>query len=267
MAELREYNDKELKLLNSSTALEMMLNQGENIQPEKVLRYLKYEKHLEKLQEELIKFQTWVINENKRICILFEGRDSAGKGGAIRRMTHHMNPRFYRVIALPKPTEQEKGQWYFQRYVKNLPNRGEIVLFDRSWYNRAVVEPVNGFCTNEEYERFMNEVNNFEQMIVNDGIILFKLYFSITKEEQASRFEEIRNNPLKIWKMSPVDMKAQELWDVYTKYKERMFDITNTELNPWVIIKANKKTSARIKAIEHVLSSVDYEGKTDLSKL
>lgn len=267
MSEAKIYTDKELKLLNSNAALEMMFNQGDKVQPDKVLRYLKYEKHLEKLQEELIKLQTWVIKENKRICILFEGRDAAGKGGAIRRMTHHMNPRFYRVIALPKPTEQEKGQWYFQRYVKNLPNGGEISLFDRSWYNRAVVEPVNGFCSEDEYERFMEEVNNFENMLVHDGIILFKLYFSITKEEQASRFEEIKNNPLKVWKMSPVDMKAQELWDVYTKYKERMFADTNTEKCPWEIIKANKKTSARIKAIEHVLSNVEYEGKTDITAL
>lgn len=261
MVESRKFNDKELKLLNSRAGLEMMLAQGDRIQPEKVLKFLKYESHLEKLQEELVKLQTWVIHEKKRICILFEGRDAAGKGGAIRRITHHINPRYYRVVALPKPTEQEKGQWYFQRYVKHLPNPGEITLFDRSWYNRAVVEPVNGFCSEDEYHRFMGEVNSFEQMLVHDGILLFKLYFSISKEEQARRFEEIRNNPLKIWKLSPVDLRAQELWDTYTAYKEQMFKNTNTDMNPWIIIKANKKTTARIKAIEHILSKVDYENK------
>lgn len=254
-------------MLNSSDALEVMMRQGDNIQPEKALRFVKYEKQLEKLQVELIKLQTWVIKENKRICILFEGRDSAGKGGAIRRITHHLNPRHYRVLALPKPTNQEKGQWYFQRYTKNLPNPGELVLFDRSWYNRAVVEPVNGFCTQEEYERFMSEVNSFEKMLVNDGIILLKYYFSITKEEQAKRFEDIKNNPLKVWKLSAVDRKAQGLWDVYTDYKERMFKETNTELNPWVIIEANKKTTARVKVINHVLENIEYEGKEAVEKI
>lgn len=263
----RIYSEKELRMLNSSDALEVMLRQGDNIQPEKALRFVKYEKQLEKLQVELIKLQTWAINENKRICILFEGRDSAGKGGAIRRITHHLNPRHYRVLALPKPTNQEKGQWYFQRYTKNLPNPGEIVLFDRSWYNRAVVEPVNGFCSQEEYERFMSEVNSFEKMLVNDGIILLKYYFSITKEEQAKRFEDIMNNPLKVWKLSAVDRKAQGLWNVYTEYKERMFKETNTKLNPWVIIEANKKTTARVKVINHILESIQYEGKAAVEKI
>ena len=257
----RNFTDRELRILNSTAAMELMLSQGDNVQPEKVLRFLKYERQLEKLQVELIKLQTWAINEGKRLCILFEGRDSAGKGGAIRRITHHLNPRHYRVVALPRPTQQEKGQWYFQRYVKHLPNPGEIVMFDRSWYNRAVVEPVNGFCTEEEYSRFMEEVNFFENMLVTDGITLIKLYFSITKEEQATRFDAIKNNPLKIWKMSPVDRKAQDLWELYTSYKERMFEVTHTDLNPWIIIKANRKTKARIEAIRHILERVDYEGK------
>ena len=146
---------------------------------------------------ELIKLQKWTIEYGQRICLIFEGRDSAGKGGAIRRITHHLNPRFYRVVALPRPTPMEKGQWYFQRYIQKLPNPGEIVCFDRSWYNRAVVEPVNGFCTHEEYERFMDEVNDFERMIIRDKMILIKMYFSITKEEQAQRFADIKKNPLK----------------------------------------------------------------------
>ncbi|MEM8569149.1 MAG: polyphosphate kinase 2, partial [Bacteroidota bacterium] len=221
-------------------------------------RYVRYEYQLERKQVELIKLQNWVTENKKRVCILFEGRDSAGKGGAIRRITHHMNPRFYKVWALPKPTEDERGQWYFQRYIVNLPNPGEIVFFDRSWYNRAVVEPVNGFCTNEEYERFMGEVNNFESMITSDGIILIKLYFSITKDEQARRFADIQENPLKRWKMTPVDLKAQELWDVYTEYKEKMFAHTDTNDNPWKVLEANKKTKARLEAINYILDVIPY---------
>ena len=254
MSDLKyNFTDKELKLLNSNKAIKLLLKDKSNVNPEKVLRYVKYEKRLEEFQVELIKLQQWAINEGKRICFVFEGRDSAGKGGAIRRVTHHLNPRNYRVVALPKPTEEERGQWYFQRYITRLPNPGEIVFFDRSWYNRAVVEPVNGFCTDEEYERFMREVNNFETMLTNDGIILLKFYFSITKKEQARRFKEIKKDPLKKWKMTPVDKKAQKLWDEYTKYKEAMFAKTDTEKCPWIKIEANRKTRARIEAIEHLL--------------
>ena len=260
---LPQFTQEELKLLNSNKAIKLMLKQGDNINPAKVLRYVGYEKKLEQLQVELIKLQHWVIENNKRVCILFEGRDAAGKGGAIRRLTHHLNPRNYTVVALPKPTEQERGQWYFQRYINQLPNPGEIVLFDRSWYNRAVVEPVNGFCTQEEYDRFMSEVNHFETMITNDDIILIKMYFSISKKEQQRRFDEIKQNPLKRWKMSPVDESAQELWDVYTDYKQRMFDHTDTEQNPWVVFKADRKTQARIKAIEYVLKTVPYKAKEE----
>ena len=265
---MNEYNfsQKELKLLSTNRAIKMMLQQRGEINPSRVLRYVKYEQYLEQLQVELIKMQKWIIESDQRVCILFEGRDAAGKGGAIRRITHHINPRFYNVVALPKPTEQERGQWYFQRYISKLPNPGEIVMFDRSWYNRAVVEPVNEFCTLEQYDRFMNEVNPFETMITNDNIILIKLYFSITKEEQERRFEDIKTNPLKRWKMSPVDEKAQGLWDVYTEYKERMFAQTNSEMNPWIVLKANRKTTARIKAIEHILERVPYEGKISVDK-
>lgn len=255
---VQNFSEEELKLLNSNLAVKLMLQQKDSINPAKVLRYVEYEKNLEKLQVELIKLQNWVIDNQKRVCILFEGRDAAGKGGAIRRLTHHMNPRFYNVVALPKPTDQERGQWYFQRYINKLPNPGEIVLFDRSWYNRAVVEPVNDFCNQEEYERFMSEVNHFETMITNDGMILIKLYFSITKKEQQRRFDEIKRNPLKRWKMSPVDDKAQELWDVYTEYKQRMFDHTHSEKCPWVVLEADRKTKARVQAIEHVLKTVPY---------
>ena len=255
---ITEFSPEELKLLNSGKAIKLMLQQGEQINAAKVLRYVEYEKKLEQLQVELIKLQHWVIECKQRVCILFEGRDAAGKGGAIRRLTHHLNPRNYRVVALPKPTEEERGQWYFQRYINKLPNPGEIVLFDRSWYNRAVVEPVNGFCTQEEYERFMSEVNDFESMLTHDGVILIKLYFSISKKEQQRRFEEIGRNPLKRWKMSPVDERAQELWNLYTEYRKRMFEHTDTLLNPWVTFKADRKTQARVKAIKHVLATVPY---------
>lgn len=241
-------------------ALTLMLKH-DVVEPQKVLRFVKYEREVEKLQVELIKLQQWVINNNKRVCVLFEGRDAAGKGGAIRRITHHLNPRNYRVIALPRPTEEERGQWYFQRYASKLPSMGEMVFFDRSWYNRAVVEPVNGFCTQEEYNRFINEVVSFENMITNDGIILIKFYFSISKEEQKKRFEEIKANPLKRWKMSPVDEQAQELWDDYTTYKERMFQETNSAQNPWVIIEANRKTKARVEAIQYLLKKIPFKKK------
>jgi polyphosphate kinase 2 len=252
------FSEKELKLLNSNLAIKLML-QGEEVEPKKVLRFVNYEKEVEKLQVELIKLQHWVIEQNKRIVIIFEGRDAAGKGGAIRRINHHLNPRHYRVVALPKPSDEERGQWYFQRYINKLPNPGEMVFFDRSWYNRAVVEPVNGFCTKREYEQFMDQVVDFENMIKKDGIILIKFYFSITKGEQQRRFLEIKNNPLKRWKMSPVDEKAQELWDDYTQYKEKMFRHTHSKSNPWVVIEANRKTLARLKAIKYLLNTIPYK--------
>lgn len=259
MQESRNLSMKDVQLLNTNKAIKQMLLVDGTIHPLKVKNYVKYEREVERMQIELIKLQTWVITNKKRICILFEGRDAAGKGGAIRRMTHHMNPRHYRAVALPKPTKQEQGQWYFQRYINQLPNPGEIVFFDRSWYNRAVVEPVNKFCTEEEYLRFMNEVNQFEEMITNDGIILIKFYISINKPEQARRFKDIASNPLKRWKMTPVDEKAQELWNEYTHYKQKMFEQTDTAHAPWIILKANKKTKARLKAMSIVLNKVPYE--------
>ena len=258
---LPTYTNSDVKKLNSNKSIKYLLQGKEPISIDKALKFVKYEEELEENQAKLIKLQQWVINNNKRLCVIFEGRDAAGKGGAIRRITHHLNPRNYRIIALPKPSEEEKGQWYFQRYVKELPNQGEMVFFDRSWYNRAIVEPVNGFCTNEEYERFMNEVINFESMISNDGIILMKFYISISKEEQAKRFNDIKNDPLKRWKMTSVDEKAQDLWDEYTDYKEKMFEHTDTEDNPWVIIEANKKMRARMKIIKHILEIVPFEQK------
>lgn len=250
--------EEDVALLNTKIGRKYLLaDKKTNV--EKALRITRYEIHLRELQAELIKLQTWVIKEQKKVVILFEGRDSAGKGGAIRRITAHINPRHYKKVALTIPTEDERGQWYFQRYANNLPKPGEMVFFDRSWYNRAVVEPVNGFCTDEEYHRFMGQVNDFERMLVESGTFLIKFYFSISKEEQAKRFKEIKSNPLKKWKMSPVDEKAQELWDDYTHYKNLMFDKTDTELCPWHIIEADRKTSARIEATQHILKTIPYQ--------
>jgi len=222
---------------------------------------INYENELKKLQAELVDLQQWVAKHNKRVCIIFEGRDAAGKGGAIRRFTEHLNPRSMRVVALTKPTDVEKGQWYFRRYIKELPNPGEIVFFDRSWYNRAVVEPVMGFCSREEYDKFMVQVTEFEHMLYEDGVILIKHWFSISKEEQEKRFDSRLENPLKRWKFSEVDKEGQKLWDKYTHYKEQMFSKTHTTFSPWIIIKTNEKKEARLESIRYVLSRFDYRGK------
>ncbi len=254
----RELTQLELKKLNSNKGLFTLLSQ-DSLNIDRAIRYIDYERKLKKLQTEFIRLQKWVIENDKRLIVLFEGRDAAGKGGAIRRITERINPRHIKIVALPKPTEDEQSQWYFQRYINQLPKAGEMIFFNRSWYNRAVVEPVNGFCTQDEYVRFMNQVNDFERMILESGIYLVKIYMSISKKEQAKRFEDIKLDPLKQWKMTPVDEKAQELWDDYTHYKDEMFSKTNTVLAPWKIIKANRKTEARINAMNHVLKSIPYD--------
>lgn len=223
----------------------------------------KYESKLEKLQAELVKLQKWIAQNNMRVIVILEGRDASGKGGAIKRFVEHMNPRTSRTVALTKPTEVEKGQWYFRRYIKVLPNPGEIVFFDRSWYNRAVVEPVMGFCTKSQYEKFMVQAPEFEHLLYEDNLKIIKFWFSISKEEQNKRFEGRLNNPLKQWKFSPVDMKGQELWDDYTNYKEQMFSKTHTNYSPWIIVKTNDKKEARLESIRHVLSQFDYDGKDE----
>lgn len=202
---------EDLVRINTSRGLIELLR-SKHIKLKDVMESLRYEEELVSLQVELVKLQRWAQDKGKRVCILFEGRDAAGKGGAIRRFTEHLNPRSMRVVALPKPSEAEKGQWYFQRYSKQLPNAGEIVFFDRSWYNRAVVEPVNSFCTINEYDRFMQQVTEYEHMLYEDGIMIVKFSFSISKEEQLSRFNSRKVNPLKQWKLSPIDGKARELW-------------------------------------------------------
>ena len=252
--------EDDLRRINTPRGLKQLLS-GRNIRLQEVVQRLRYTEELQFLQVELGKLQRWVQGEGKRVAILFEGRDAAGKGGAIRRFTEHLNPRSIRVVALPKPTEKERGQWYFQRYIEQLPNCGEIVFFDRSWYNRAVVEPVNGFCSEQEYQRFMQQVPEYEHMLHEDGIILIKFWFSIAKEEQHRRFERRRNNPLKQWKLSPIDEQAQRLWDRYTFYKEAAFSRTHTPFSPWVIVQANSKCLARLESMRYVLNTLPYDGK------
>lgn len=257
----KELSSSELKKLNSKKGLTALLARG-TINIDRTLRFLNYERKLIKLQTEVIKLQAWAIKNNERIIVLFEGRDAAGKGGAIRRITERINPRHIRIVALQKPSEDEKSQWYFQRYIQQFPKAGEIVFFNRSWYNRAVLEPVNQFCSEQQYQTFMEQVIQFEKMIQESGIYLVKIYMSISKKEQAKRFEELKSDPLKQWKISPVDEKAQELWDEYTKYKQLMFDKTDTITSPWKVIKANRKTEARVNAINHLLEMIPYDKNT-----
>lgn len=253
-----ELNDEDVALLNSKIGLKHLFA-NDKVSVSEALRLSRYEVKLREMQEQLVYLQNWVIQTGQRVIVLFEGRDAAGKGGAIRRITAHINPRHYRIIALPKPTDEEKGQWYFQRYVNNLPKPGEIIFFDRSWYNRAVVEPVNGFCSTDEYKVFMTQVNGFENMLVESGAFLVKLYFSISKAEQARRFADIKSSPLKRWKMSEVDMRAQELWADYTRFKKRMFAKTDTDIAPWKIIEGNIKSEARLSALAHLLDVIPYK--------
>ena len=222
---------------------------------------IRYEKELRKLQIELLKFQNFVKEKGLKVLILTEGRDAAGKGGSIKRLTEHLNPRGCRVVALEKPSEVEKTQWYFQRYVSHLPAAGEIVIFDRSWYNRAGVEPVMGFCTQDEHKKFLKEVPLFEEMLVNSGILMFKFYFSVSKEEQKKRFESRKTDPLKQYKLSPVDEKSQKLWDKYTIAKYSMLLASNTPLCPWTIIGSDNKKKARLNVFRYILNNVEYKGK------
>jgi polyphosphate kinase 2 len=253
-----ELNSKDIKKLNSKRGLKLFLSE-DDMSVSKALRILNYESKLKKLQEELIKMQQWVESEGEKLVVIFEGRDAAGKGGAIRRLTQNLNPREFNVVALPKPTLEEKQQWYFQRYVKNLPRSGQITFFDRSWYNRAVVEPVNKFCSQSEYSVFINQVNDFEKMLVDSGIRLVKFYFSISKDEQERRFKDIKASPVKKWKFSAVDKAALSLWDDYTNYKKKMFDKTDTEFAPWIVVKANRKMRARVEVIQKLLEIVPYK--------
>lgn len=259
-------NHSDFKNFTGSKELKTILKSKLDVKKyQKILKSHEYQTELLKLQTELVDLQQWVAKHNKRVCIIFEGRDAAGKGGAIRRFTEHMNPRSMRVVALTKPTESEKGQWYFRRYIKELPEPGEIVFFDRSWYNRAVVEPVMGFCTESQYNKYMVQVPEFEHMLYEDGVVIIKFWFSISKEEQLKRFNSRLANPLKQWKFSPVDKEGQKRWNLYTTYKEQMFSKTHTSFSPWIIIKTNNKKEARLESIRYVLSQFEYSRK-DRSK-
>jgi len=223
---------------------------------------LEYEKQLTKLQIELLKLQNYVKENGLKVLMIFEGRDAAGKGGTIKRITEHLNPRGARVVALEKPSDIEKTQWYFQRYTQHLPSAGEIVFFDRSWYNRAGVEPVMGFCTTEEHHEFLREVPEFEKMLVKSGIILMKFYFSVSKKERLRRFKKREVDPLKQFKLSPVDKESQNLWDKYTVAKFSMLMASNTDLAPWCVIRSDDKKRARLNCIRYILSQVEYSNRT-----
>ena len=220
-----------------------------------------YDHHKRLLQIELVKLQNWVKDTGQKILIVFEGRDAAGKGGTIKRFTEHLNPRGARVVALEKPSERERTQWYFQRYATHLPSAGEIVMFDRSWYNRAGVERVMGYCNSEEYMEFMREAPEFERMLVHSGLNLTKFWFSVTKSEQRTRFVIRQVDPVRQWKLSPTDIASLDKWDDYTEAKEAMFFYTDTSDAPWTVVKSNDKKRARLEAIRHVLERFDYDGK------
>lgn len=262
------FKPDDLKHIKSRADL-LKIAKKRDVSVEKTLRKLRYEEELRKLQSEFVNLQKWIAEKKMRVAIIFEGRDAAGKGGSIKRFKEHLNPRSSRVVALNKPTEVEKGQWYFRRYIKELPNPGEIVFFDRSWYNRAVVEPVMGFCTKEQYDKFMEQVPEFEHLLYEDNLKIIKFWFSISKDEQKKRFDSRLENPLKRWKFSPVDMKGQAMWDDYTFYKEQMFSKTHTNFCPWTIVKTNDKKEARLESMRFVLSQFDYKGKgkSDISLL
>ncbi|MEE8553840.1 MAG: polyphosphate kinase 2 [Desulfobacterales bacterium] len=228
---------------------------------------LEYEEELNKLQIELLKWQKHVIANEQRVMLLFEGRDAAGKGGTIKRIIEHLNPRGARVVALLKPSDRERTQWYFQRYIQQLPTGGEIVLFDRSWYNRAMVEPTMGFCTDEENKRFLKDTPMLEAMLVKNGIILFKFFFSVSKEEQLRRFDSRETDPLKQYKISLVDREAQERWDDYTVRKFQMLNETNRTISPWTIIRSDNKKKARLNCIKYLLSKVKYADKVSTEEL
>ncbi|MCE2895032.1 MAG: polyphosphate kinase 2 [Flammeovirgaceae bacterium] len=255
---------QELKQDSAKTARDTELADGwqDGIYPYKYLMSRKnYEFQKYNTQVELLKLQAWVKETGSRVVVLFEGRDAAGKGGTIKRMMEHLNPRGARVVALEKPTHEERGQWYFQRYVKHLPTNGEIVLFDRSWYNRAGVERVMNFCTKDEYYEFMRQAPEFERNLVRSGIILFKFWFSVSQEEQRRRFKDRKTHPLKQWKLSPIDKASLDKWDEYTESKEKMFFHTDTSDAPWTVVKSNCKKRARLNALRYILNKIPYSNK------
>lgn len=250
--------EEELRSVNTRQGLAQLLS-TKRVNINKALTKLRYEQELERLQIELVKLQRSVQLKKRRVAVLFEGRDAAGKGGSIRRFIEHLNPRSARVVALPKPTEVQQGQWYFQRYAEQLPNPGEIVFFDRSWYNRAVVEPVMGFCTPAETVRFLRDTVLFEEMLINEDLRLFKFWFSVSQEEQLRRVMSRADDRLKQWKLSDVDRRSLPLWDEFTEAKKLMFAATDTKASPWVVVKADDKKRARLNCMGYVLRSFEYD--------
>jgi polyphosphate kinase 2 len=251
------YSKADLKKLSTNKAIiRLLANDPPDF--EGTLKWLYYMEKLEALQTKLIQMQNWINEHQQRLVVLFEGGEFSGKGSAIRAFMAHLNPRSIRTVALPKPTEDEASQWYFQRYATRLPQAGEIVLFDRSWYNRAVVEPVNGFCSKKEYQQFMAVVNEFEEMIRQDGLLIVKIFLSISKKVQAQRIERVLKNPLRRWEFTKVDQNAQKLWDKYKAYQQKMFDKTNTKEVPWKIISSDDRYQANLHSLEHVLSTVPW---------
>jgi polyphosphate kinase 2 len=268
--ETRKQKEKKLnkKLTEHTSFKNLEKKKTKKRQPVWVKKFtLEYEEGLNRLQIELLKWQKHVIANDERVLMLFEGRDAAGKGGTIKRVIEHMNPRGARVVALLKPSDRERTQWYFQRYIQQLPSGGEIVLFDRSWYNRAMVEPTMGFCTDEENKRFLKDTPMLEAMLVKNGIILFKFFFSVSKEEQLRRFDSRETDPLKQYKISPVDREAQERWDDYTIRKFVMLNETNRTITPWTIIRSDNKKKARLNCIKYILSKVEYTDKVSEEEL
>ena len=254
---MAEFDLNDLEAINNKQEIIDFLVDHDIIKEKKFKKQLEYEKQIAKLQLEMVKLQSDVVDAKRRVLIIFEGRDASGKGGTISRIVQNMNPKKYRVVSLPKPTELETGQWYFERYLKHLPNQGEIVFFDRSWYNRAVVEPVFGFCTDEQYAKFMNQVNDVEKLLIDDGIEVVKIFLSISKEEQADRLEERRTDPLKQWKLGSLDKEAQDRWDVYTKYIDVLFDKTGNKINPWVEVKTDDKKDARLAVMSYLVNHLN----------
>jgi polyphosphate kinase 2 len=273
LAELRELIEGDLGEVSKKFDVpKMVIDQARGAEPGKIISpnypYPKkiarreYESRKKPLQIELVKLQRWVKETRQKLVVLFEGRDAAGKGGAIQRFTEHMNPRGARVVALEKPSDSERTQWYFQRYIRQLPEAGEIVFFDRSWYNRAGVERVMGFCTDEEYAQFYRQVTDFEKMLVDSGIHLVKFWFSVSRAEQLRRLIARTVDPLKQWKISPMDVASLGVWDKYTEAKEEMFERTDTDVSPWLNVRSDDKKRARINAIRYVLDQFDYDQKS-----
>ena len=260
------FQNKEIKLKDLLKEFRQLKGGAPNLNTfqKKAIRRYHREEALKPYQAELIRMQKWLETNNRTMVILFEGRDAAGKGGTIRRVTRYMNEKHYRIVALGKPTEHEKTQWFFQKYIAQLPRGGEVVLFDRSWYNRAVVEPIFGFCTPEEYKNFMRGVVGFEKDLVRQGTILVKLYFSVTREEQAKRFKRRKTDSLRQWKLSEIDVQAQDRWDDFTNQKYGMLKRTHTNIAPWTIIRSNNKHLARLNAMKVILNSVPYKRGNDL---